>query len=125
MKSDEAAMAADPWSVLRGPEWNPEAVRGYFAARAGNEERYLTELKGKVSTSNGYKAIYDQTLASYHVHNSFRGRTWLFSRGEFLSALAELETAVVPTDDYFDKERFATFRLNLIQSLLRAASSSQ
>jgi hypothetical protein len=118
-------MAADPWSVFSDPEWNRDAVRGYFDARAENDERYLTELKGKLSSSKAYETIYDQTLASYYVHNYFRGRTWIFSREEFLSALADLEAAVVPTDDYFDKERFATFRLNLIHSLFRAASRGQ
>ncbi len=113
-------MADDPRSVFSDPKWNHDAVRGYFDARAENDEQYLAELKGKLSGNKAYETIYDQTLASYYVHNYFRGRTWLFSREAFLSALADLETAVVPTDDYFDKERFATFRLNLIHSLYRA-----
>lgn len=118
-------MAVNLEGVFGGPEWNIDAVRDYFAARAESDEQYLAELKVKLSSSRAYGTIYDQTLASYYVHNYFRGRTLHFSREEFLDALAVFETAVVPTDDYFDKERFATFRLNLIHSLFRAASPSQ
>jgi hypothetical protein len=118
-------VAVSPQSVFGGPEWNIDAVRDYFAARAESDEQYLAELKGKLSSRKAYGSIYDQTLASYYVHNYFRGRTFLFSREEFLDALAVLETAVVPIDDYFDKERFVTFRLNLIHSLFRAASLSK
>jgi hypothetical protein len=109
--------------LFGGRNWNSEAVRDYFAARAESDEQYLTELKGKLPTRMMYRAIYDQTLASYYVHNHFRGRSWLSSRGDLLRALAVLETAAVPHDDYFDKERFATFRLNLIRSLLEAAAA--
>lgn len=115
-------MAFNPKSVFSGPEWNRDAVQAYFAARAKNDEQYLTELKGKLSSRKAYESIYDQTLASYYVNNHFRGRSWLSSREDFLRALVDLETAAVPTDDYFEKERFATFRLNLIRSLFRDAS---
>jgi hypothetical protein len=118
-------MEVDPKSVFSDPDWNRDAVRDYFDARLGNDERYLTELKGKLPSSKAYETIYDQTLASYYVHNYFRGGTWLSSREDFLRALAELEAAVVPSDDYFDKKRFATFRLNLIHSLFRNASPGQ
>ncbi|MGC2400147.1 MAG: hypothetical protein WA510_10210 [Acidobacteriaceae bacterium] len=116
---------SDPTSVLSDPDWNRDAVRAYFDATDENDEQNLTELKGKLPSNNAYETIYDQTLASYYVHNYFRGRTWLSSRKDFLRALADLETAVVPSDDYFDKKRFATFRLNLIHSLFRAASLGQ
>jgi len=115
-------MEVDTKSVFSDPDWNRDAVRDYFDAKTENDEKYLTELKAKLASSKAYETIYDQTLASYYVHNYFRGRTWLSSREDFLCALADLETAVVPSDDYFDKERFATFRLNLIHSLFRAAS---
>lgn len=115
-------MAVDLKSAFSSPEWNRDAVRDYFAARAESDERYLTELKGKRSSRKAYETIYDQTLASYYVHNHFRGRSWLSSREDFLRALEDLETAAVPTDDYFDRERFAALRLNLIRSLFLAAS---
>jgi hypothetical protein len=118
-------MEVDTKNVFSDPDWNRDAVRDYFDARAEHDEQYLIELKGKLATSNAYETIYDQTLASYYVHNYFRGRTWLSSREDFLRALADLETAIVPSDDYFEKKRFATFRFNLIHSLSRAASPAQ
>ena len=115
-------MANDPYNAFAGPDWNRDAVRAYFAARSESDEQYLKELRGKIAIRTAYQGIYDQTLASYYVHNHFRGRSWLSTREDFLQALSNLETSAVPADDYFDKERFATFRLNLILSLFKAAS---
>jgi hypothetical protein len=121
-RSSEGTVAIDSYSAFTSPEWNRDAVRDYFAARSESDGRYLTELKGKLASRKAYEAIYDQTLASYYVHNHFRGRSWLSTREDFLRALTNLETGPVPTDDYFERERFATFRLNLIRSLFGAAS---
>ena len=115
-------MTVDPSGVFGDTEWNRDAVRDYFASKAENDERYLLELRGKLSSRKAYEPIYDQTLASYYVHNYFRGRSWLSSRRDFLKALGELESATIPSDDYFDRERFAVFRLNLIRSLFLAAA---
>lgn len=112
----------DTLSIFRAREWDPGAIHSYFLSRAANAESYLSELRGKLPGRPAYQPIYDETLASYYVHNYFHGRAWLASREEFLLALAELETAAVPTDDYFDRARFETFRLNHIRSLLEAAS---
>lgn len=115
-------MTHDPLNIFRAHEWDRDAIHTYFQAKAANAEAYLSELRGKLSARPAYELIYDETLASYYVHNYFHGRTWLASRAEFLRALAELETAAIPNDDYFDRARFATFRLNHIRSLLEAAS---
>lgn len=115
-------MANDPYNAFAGPDWNRDAVRAYFAARSESDEQYLKELKGRLVIRPTYQGIYDQTLASYYVHNHFRGRSWLSTRDEFLRALGNLEISAVPTDTYFDRERFATFRLNLIRALFVAAS---
>ena len=109
-------------SVFAGPEWNRDAVRAYFAAKSESDEQYLKELKGKIAIRPAYQGSYDQTLASYYVHNYLCGRSWLSTRAEFLQALVNLETLAVPKDDYFDRERFATSRLNLIRTLFQAAS---
>jgi hypothetical protein len=115
-------LANDPYNAFAGPDWNRDAVRAYFAARSESDEQYLKELKGRLVIRPTYQGIYDQTLASYYVHNHFRGRSWLSTRDEFLRALGNLEISAVPTDTYFDRERFATFRLNLIRALFVAAS---
>jgi len=112
----------DTYSAFAGPEWNRDAVRAYFASRSESDEQYLKELKGRLVIRPAYQGIYDQTLASYYVHNHFSGRSWLSTRDEFLQALSNLETSIVPTDNYFERERFATFRLNLIRALFQAAS---
>jgi hypothetical protein len=123
-KEFRRTVAIDIYSAFTSPEWNRDAVRAYFAAKSESDEQYLKELKGRLVIRPAYQGIYDQTLASYYVHEHFRGRSWLSTREDFLQALSNLETSVVPTDDYFDKERFATFRLNLIRNLFRAASLS-
>jgi hypothetical protein len=112
----------DTLSIFRAREWDRSAIHAYFRVKAANAEAYLIELRGKLSTRPAYEGIYDETLASFYVHNYFHGRTWLASRTEFLRALAELETATIPSDDYFDRARFATFRLNHIRSLMEAAT---
>ena len=115
-------MNNDTLTIFRAREWDRNAIHTYFQDRAANAEAYLIELRGKLSTRPAYEGIYDETLASFYVHNYFHGRTWLASRTEFLHALAELETAAIPGDDYFDRTRFATFRLNHIRSLAEAAT---
>ena len=116
-------MTSDTLSIFRAREWDRNAIHAYFQAKAANAESYLAELRGKLSARAAYEPIYDEALASYYVHNYFHGRTWLASRPEFLRALAELETAAIRKDDYFDRARFATFRINHIRSLLKAASA--
>jgi hypothetical protein len=115
-------MPEDIFERLRRPTWDGVGLNDYFRSKAKNDEAYLHEVRAKVNARRAYEPIYDQTLASYYVHNFFHGRTWLHSREEFLGALAELETAPVPKDDYFDKARFAEARLNLIQAFTSAAS---
>ena len=115
-------MTSDTLSIFRAREWDRNAIHAYFQAKAASAEAYLSELRGKLSARPAYEPIYDETLASYYVHNYFHGRIWLASRAEFLRALTELETAAIPKDDYFDRARFATFRLNHIRSLLEATS---
>ena len=115
-------MTLDITHVFADPEWNREAVRAYLAAQSASDERYLQELKGRIAIRPAYQVIYDQTLASYQVHSYFCGRALLSTRADFLLALTELETSRIPHDEYFDPERFATSRLNVIRVLLRAAS---
>jgi hypothetical protein len=121
-QEESKKVAVDTYSAFTSPEWNRDAVRSYFAARSESDEQYLKELKGKIAIRPAYQGIYDQTLASYYVHNHFRCRSWLSTREEFLRALTNLETSTVPADDYFDRERFATFRLSMIRALFQAAS---
>jgi hypothetical protein len=115
-------LANDPYNAFAGPDWNRDAVRAYFAARSESDEQYLKELKRRLVIRPAYQGIYDQTLASYYVHNHFRGRSWLSTREDFLQALSNLETSIIPADNFFDRERFATSRLNLIRALFQAAS---
>jgi hypothetical protein len=115
-------MPEDIFERLRKPTWNSAELNDYFRSRTTNDEAYLDEVRAKVNSRPAYESIYDQTLASYYVHNFFHGRTWLHSREEFLDALAQLEIAPVPEADYFDKARFAVARLNLIRAFTKAAS---
>ncbi len=115
-------VTSDRLSIFRAQEWDRDAIHAYFKPTAANAEAYLSKLREKLSARPAYEPIYDETLASYYVHNYFHGRTWLASRAEFLRALGELETAAIPVDNYFDRARFATFHLNHIRSLLEAAS---
>jgi len=67
-------------SIFRAHEWDRNAIHTYFQAKAASAEAYLSELRAKLSARPAYEPIYDETLASYYVHNYFHGRTWLASR---------------------------------------------
>ena len=95
-------MTLDITHVFADPEWNREAVRAYLAAQSASDGRYLQELKATIAIRPAYQGIYDQTLASNHVHSYFCGRALLPTRADFLLALTELGTSAIPQDDYFD-----------------------
>ena len=73
-------MTSDTLSIFRAREWDRNAIHTYFQAKAASAEAYLSELRAKLSARPAYEPIYDETLASYYVHNYFHGRTWLASR---------------------------------------------
>jgi hypothetical protein len=75
-----SAALAGKVNPLENQSWDAKAVHEYFLRIAVEKERYLSEVKRKVATSEIYKGIYDQFLAEFYVYNFFHGRTFLSSR---------------------------------------------
>ncbi len=102
----------------RGDDLNFKTLDAEFSSKADGADRYLREVEAKVKSNRSYERVYDETLAEFYVYNFLRGRTWLASRSQLLSALSAraLET---PSEKVFDRERFETRFQGLIRSLVQ------
>jgi hypothetical protein len=100
--------------------WDPESLNREFLAKAEACERYLDEIKTKLSVMRSYELIFDEALAELHVFSSLCGKPFLATREEFLAGLSGLLDIDVPRVlGILDFERFKVVRRNIIENLIR------
>ena len=90
--------------------WNVEQLSRSYRRQAEEAERYCKEVRGKISVSPSYKAIFDEHVAKFSVYNYLHGRTFLSSKAELLSELRRMLSFSASSSECFDEARFETYR---------------
>ena len=87
-------------------------------AKAEGADRYLREIRTKISRTTSYEHIYDETLAEFWVFNYLHGRTFLSTRETLLAELRAFVSTPATPHDAYEMDRFRSFRQRVIESLI-------
>lgn len=98
--------------------WNPEKLSQLFISQAGEAERYMKEVKSKISRTDNYKPIFDEHLAKFYVYNYLHGRTFLESRELLLNELKHMLSYEIKPPDCYDLVNFERYRKFYINQLI-------
>lgn len=95
-------------------EWDIEQISSSFLHQAEEAERYCKEVKAKIKFTSSYEHVFDEHKAKFFVYNYLHGRTFLSSRKKLLSELRRMLTYEIKPSEYFDIDRFESYRKTYI-----------